>query len=494
MIEKHFSNAAETRKTEQHLSSLVVGTLPNMTLRNKPLFVERCSSSLSDATVTDCDGVASSTCSSISGRDDTKTAASTTTTTTTFAHQYSSWLSSSSSNSLSSVPQPVSSSCSSSCLLEDESQPETLETVSSSEDVEDVRGASYYNYSNDNNSSSTAYYYQRLLRHRRSSGKISEPNQHHHHYYNTDDLPQDHDYDEPPKEVVPDNDQWHNIQTDVDVETYMAKRSMTALQERWNAITILPNPLFCLYYLWSAAWVVLQQPQPQQPESEHWSSVESLDKFGTDTPNLNWWNRLFVTDEHGCLPGYPDYHSMPALPPLPLVAVFVGIALHAPFSFLYHWQYAFEHGAKHWSRRMDQAMIHVCSACFSYAATGNIPFFTANVVYNLICCHRLFSPHERPLRNQARIIVSVLLYTLPILYRGDVTLFGQLWIVFLVSGWCFATYPLGGWSHTVFHLIIALKPQLMLRVAATLPAAAAQLELAAYCATAATTRLPPPLA
>jgi hypothetical protein len=172
---------------------------------------------------------------------------------------------------------------------------------------------------------------------------------------------------------------------------------------------------------------------------------------------------------------------MPALPPLPVVAVFMGIALHAPFSFLYHWQYAFQHGAKHWSRRMDQAMIHVCSACLSFGATGHVPFFAANVVYNLDCGYRLFSPHERPLRNQVRIIVSVLLYTLPILWRGDVTLFVQLWMVFLVSGWCFATYPIGGWSHTVFHLVIALAPRLMLRAAATLPASAAQLELAAQC-------------
>ena len=421
--------------------------------------LERCSSNLSDETVPDC------------AADDTTTTASST----------SSWLSLSSSSVLPSH-QVSSSSASSLSQLEEESQPETLETSSYS-DVEDCRGASYY-YSNDDNHNNNNSSYYRLLRHRgrtRSSSSITEQNLHHHHNHKSSSdehyLRPDDRHDEPPKEVVHDNDQWNNIQTDVDVETYMAKRSMTANQERWNALTILPNPIFCFYYLWSAAWLVVVQQQQQPNEN----SFDAPSDWSVAPRNLSLWNRLFSTDEYGCLPGYPDYHSMPALPPLPVVAVFMGIALHAPFSFLYHWQYAFQHGAKHWSRRMDQAMIHVCSACLSFGATGHVPFFAANVVYNLDCGYRLFSPHERPLRNQVRIIVSVLLYTLPILWRGDVTLFVQLWMVFLVSGWCFATYPIGGWSHTVFHLVIALAPRLMLRAAATLPASAAQLELAAQC-------------
>jgi len=343
---------------------------------------------------------------------------------------------------------------SSSNTLEEESQPETLETSSSS-DVEDFR-----------------------------SLMIQQ------HYYRSNQHKTIHEDDEPPcKEVVRDSDQWENIQTDVDVEKYMTSRSMTATQERWNAVTVIPNPLFCFYYIWSASWLVAVSSSSSSNDDEDDAIEPFLTSNLDEIPGwMGIWNSL-LGDQDGCLAGYPQWHSMPALPPLPVVAVALGIALHAPFSFLYHWKYAYQHGAKHWSRRMDQAMIHICSACLSYAVTGNWNFFLLNAVYNLDCSYRLFSPHERPLRNQARIFVSFLAYTLPLLlnrggdghHHNNMHVFVQLWAVFLLSGWFFAAYPVGGWSHTVFHLVIALAPPLLLQTAAGLEASAPQLRLAAYC-------------
>ena len=41
----------------------------------------------------------------------------------------------------------------------------------------------------------------------------------------------------------------------LNVEMYMAKREMTKTQERWNAVSVLPSPLYCLYFLCTAQWL-----------------------------------------------------------------------------------------------------------------------------------------------------------------------------------------------------------------------------------------------
>jgi hypothetical protein len=82
-----------------------------------------------------------------------------------------------------------------------------------------------------------------------------------------------------------------------------------------------------------------------------------------------------------------------------------------------------------------------------------------------------------------RIFFSILAYTMPILKRGDVLMFGKCWVIVLISGWLFAQYPLKGWSHAMFHLVIALLPPLLLQVAIELPASKEQITMAVQCAT-----------
>lgn len=265
---------------------------------------------------------------------------------------------------------------------------------------------------------------------------------------------------------------------EVDVDQYMASREMTPQQERWNAITMIPSPLYCLYFLLAGLWVspsLVEQAKVGRQDAE-----EPLQVLG--------WSGLandVIGDDNGCI--HSRFHNMPALPPLPVLAVAVGIILHAPFSFLYHYKYA--HAlppglarTTHWSRRMDQSMIHVASAFMSFATSGSWDFFVANLLYNADCVYRQFKLKVRPRRNQIRIIISFLAYTMPILRRGDFVLFGRVWTVFLVSGWLFVTYPIGGWSHAVFHLIMTLLPPLLMTAACQLPAAQYQMRLAAECA------------
>ena len=78
--------------------------------------------------------------------------------------------------------------------------------------------------------------------------------------------------------------------------------------------------------------------------------------------------------------------------------------------------------------------------------------------------------------------MSILAYTIPILNRGDLVLFAECWFVLFLSGYCFIAYPLRGWSHAVFHLIICFLPPLLMEAALDLPSSQPYLETAVMCA------------
>jgi hypothetical protein len=142
-----------------------------------------------------------------------------------------------------------------------------------------------------------------------------------------------------------------------DVHSYMASREMTPQQELWNALTMLPSPLFCIYYILAGNWI----------------SYSREGDFG---------------EEDECTHS-PIYYC-----PLPVIFVVLAICLHAPFSFLYHYKYASAlpvglGRTDHWSRRLDQAMIHAASALISYSTSGNWYYFIANFLYNADCMRRL---------------------------------------------------------------------------------------------------------
>lgn len=70
-------------------------------------------------------------------------------------------------------------------------------------------------------------------------------------------------------------------------------------------------------------------------------------------------------------------------------------------------------------------------------------------------------------------------YTIPILTR-DIALFFECWAVILVSVWLFVRYPFGGWSHSAFHLAIALLPPLVMEAACQI--SLQEIQHAAQCA------------
>mmetsp|Transcript_25976 Transcript_25976/g.38384 ORF Transcript_25976/g.38384 Transcript_25976/m.38384 type:complete len:266 (+) Transcript_25976:98-895(+) len=243
------------------------------------------------------------------------------------------------------------------------------------------------------------------------------------------------------------------------VHKYMASREMTVTQERWNALTVAPNPFFCFYYILAGHWV----------SQEAKSDIRVMEGF----------------DESQCIESQ-WFPSCTAMPPPAVLAIMVAIVVHAPFSFLYHWKYAHSvppglARTTHWSRRMDHATIHLTGIFFSYATSGSLTYLLVNTLFNADCIYKQFEPKVIPRRNQSRVGISVFAYTLPILLRGEFSLYLSCLAVYATAGMLFIYYPIGGWSHSVFHLVLTLLPYIGMRVASTLPSSQPYMEVAAQC-------------
>ncbi|KAL3769681.1 hypothetical protein ACHAW5_010262 [Stephanodiscus triporus] len=260
-----------------------------------------------------------------------------------------------------------------------------------------------------------------------------------------------------------------------DGDAFLDKRVMTPNQERFNAITMIPGMVYTLYFILAGCWITACDRQDDaavrlSEDSSYWAGMAS-GAFGDD----DGWGGGGL----GCVHGSELPYIM-ALPPLPVVAAAVGTLVHSPVSINYHWWYATSldpsRRIEHWSRRLDHAFIHFSSACAAYATSGRVDFFLLNVAYNMDCAYRQFEEKVCPRRNLYRVASSIFLSVLPVLAYRHYLLFFQIFAMFAVSGWyfligftapqqLFVRYPVGGWSHGLFHLVLSFLPHLIMKVA-----------------------------
>mmetsp|Transcript_8157 Transcript_8157/g.11709 ORF Transcript_8157/g.11709 Transcript_8157/m.11709 type:complete len:399 (-) Transcript_8157:144-1340(-) len=248
-----------------------------------------------------------------------------------------------------------------------------------------------------------------------------------------------------------------------DVSAYMSVREMTPLQERINAITVIPNAFYCLYFLLAGKWL---DTEVIERAREAFSSV--------DVTSFPWIQNMM------------EFHPATITPPLAVLAVAIGFILHTPFSFMYHWMCAHHlppgvARIEHWSGRLDKSFIHVMSTCMSYATSGSWKYFLVCALLNADCIYRQFLPEVRPRQNLIRIAVTLTASIMPILWQGNALLFGKIYAVLTLMTWLFAKYPFGGWSHTAFHGAIMLLPPLLMTAACNLSSSRAQIQIAAMC-------------
>jgi len=152
-----------------------------------------------------------------------------------------------------------------------------------------------------------------------------------------------------------------------DKDEYIKRRTMTPLQERLNGVTMLVGAFYSLYYCFSGRWL--------------WDNTSKLDLSA-----LKGYGEGVVV-QCGTSWLLEDLHTTP---PLPVIFIALGLVTHAPISFTYHWHYCTtlppgKDRLDHWSRKLDQAFIHVVSAFVSYGTSGRWDFFAVNVIFNSYC-------------------------------------------------------------------------------------------------------------
>jgi len=133
-----------------------------------------------------------------------------------------------------------------------------------------------------------------------------------------------------------------------------------------NGLSVLPGAMYCFYYCLSGTWL--------------WDNVDQVDPAALEN----------IGDEAMCRMSSWLLQDLHVVPPLPILFIALGIVLHAPFSFMYHWHYCTKLPPgkprfDHWSRKFDQAFIHVISTFMSYGTSGRWDFFAVNAIFNAHC-------------------------------------------------------------------------------------------------------------
>ena len=269
-----------------------------------------------------------------------------------------------------------------------------------------------------------------------------------------------------------------------DMEAYLEKRVMTSAQEYFNAITMIPGMICSVYFILAGCWVAshhrhYQEGDGDQSEGSGWVADMTSELFG------------FGNNEHGLLQSMgcinsSTFPALTALPPLAIVMGALGNLVHSPVSMYYHWRCATNVEPSEritcWARRADNASIHFASICASYATSGRMDYCLLNLIFNVDSMFKQLEKEVHPRRNQMRLGCSILMYLLPVLVNGHYALFGQFILMFGLGGYLFGAYPVGGWSHGLFHIVLSFLPYLVFQAAIPLPSSQQQIKLAVNCA------------
>jgi len=221
-----------------------------------------------------------------------------------------------------------------------------------------------------------------------------------------------------------------------DTSPYFSGRQMTNTQEMLNAFTMIPGLLACIYTIHTGSWI----------------SEESMN-IAHANPSCQNSN---MEDS--------DIIRMIKLLPYPVLAIAIGVCVHFPFSFYYHWLCARHlppgyQRISHLSRRLDSAAIHFSSAMFSLSTSGNWIYFSLCALYNADSAFKHFQKKVQPQRNHRRLALAIILYIAPCVFIKNQPLsffidaFGKMISLLVIGIWFFVAYPIGGYSHSVFHLL-----------------------------------------
>ncbi len=141
----------------------------------------------------------------------------------------------------------------------------------------------------------------------------------------------------------------------------------------------------------------------------------------------------------------------------------LGNLLHLPFAFTYHLNVALNSQSNRIDnkiRRLDQTFIHISSIIYSYVLSKfNVQYMIINCVFNSISIYQIWVPkYSNDGQRWKHVAYSIILYTMPILVRGDVKNFCLSLFYMILGGVSFhpkVNLPIfRGWGHSIFHLTL----------------------------------------
>ena len=257
------------------------------------------------------------------------------------------------------------------------------------------------------------------------------------------------------------------------------KRHMSRNQEIWNAVTMIFPAGIGIHYLLSSGFIseddILRAEQ--SPRAQNIRTMNIM--FGATTSTGS------DDQKYQCISS-PYFPSLHALPPIATISVALGYILHSPCSMFYHYLCAFKldtapQRMHHWSRRLDQSMIHILGCFVNFGISGSIAYCLMTLAFSVDSIVRLFKPGFRPKENQIRMVMTMLCSVMPAVIYGYYDDASKIALIYAFSAWIFAKYPFGGYSHGIFHLVAAMATPIQLGMSTRLIASQEALDIAAKC-------------
>ncbi|EKX32403.1 hypothetical protein GUITHDRAFT_148645 [Guillardia theta CCMP2712] len=156
-----------------------------------------------------------------------------------------------------------------------------------------------------------------------------------------------------------------------------------------------------------------------------------------------------------------------------VTVLLLGSCMHLPVSFTYHLSVAcgrYRDRLDNDMRRLDQSMQHVVGTLYCFALSGSLWYMIANAVFNGVSVVKLWDARtSNDGRRWVRVMVSMLLYTGPVIWRGDYWNYGVVVASMALCGVCFVPRVncgvFSGWGHTMFHVILGFYASALARSA-----------------------------
>ena len=160
-----------------------------------------------------------------------------------------------------------------------------------------------------------------------------------------------------------------------------------------------------------------------------------------------------------------------------VIVLLIGSSMHLPVSFTYHLSAAFNRYSDRLDndmRRLDQSMQHVVGTIFSFALSGSVKYTALNLAVNIRGLYLLW---DKGTSNDGKrwvpVLLCVLMYTAPMLWRGDFQNYSIAVASMAVGGVSFVPALnkrfFRGWGHTIFHVVLMIYAQALANSAKYVP-------------------------